>query len=292
VAAASYALSMSSPTLVLDSNVYGFEPVGALMGLANRGFILRLSEVAFYERLAASFRDHVVKHASIAATYDDFIRRAQTVAPCLDLLAPIALGGANLTRRIAALADGRPPNEPGEHFHASLLALWRRIVAGDMSNEHWHTAGKMAGEMVDNWDAQHFAICQDAEVQIGEVQWKHVPEDGLRAELRSIAGDFSVDTAERLDAQLCSVSYRVHQAKWGARRPKKNDGADLSLPIHIGEGCFLLTRDQKLIDLIDESRTYQRAWVRRPDDLDALPADGSPWGQYAREVNRSFSRRN
>lgn len=280
---------MPSPILVLDANIYGFEPVSSLAKLSDRGLVLRVSEVALYERLAASFRDHVEKHLSLAAAQDLFMRRARSVAPYLDPLMPIALGGANLTRRVAALADGRSPDAGGEQFHAHLVALWGRIVAGDMSNMQWHAAGKMAGEMVDDWDAQHFAICEDAEVEIGEVQWKHVAEDQLRAELRSIMGEFSEAAVERLDAQLCSVSYRVHQAKWGARRPKKNDGADLCLPIHIGEGCFLLTRDRKLIDLIDESRTYQRAWVRSPDDVDDLP-DGLPWGEHARAGNCTFRR--
>ena len=282
---------MPAPILVLDSNIYGFEPIAELAKLAERGMVLRVSEVAFYERLAASLREHVEKRLPLARTHDDFMQRARAVAPYLDLSTPVALGGADLTRRIAADADGRPPDERGVVRAAGVISLWRRVVAGEMSTEHWHRAGKTAGEMLDGWDATHFAICNDAEVQIGDVQWRRVPEDALRAELRSsFMREFSVEAQERLDAQLCSVAYRVHQVKWGARSPKKNDGADLSLPIHIGEDCFLLTREWKLVDLIDESRTYQRPWVRRPDDLDDLPK-GPPWGDNARQQSLMFQRR-
>lgn len=280
-------LPTPAPVLVLDSNILGFEPAEALEGLVDRGFVLRVSEVAFYERLAASLRKHAEEGWPLEAARDIFLKRARGVAPHLDPTVPIALCGANLTRRVAAQADGRPLVEKDERFAAGLISLWRRAAAGETDDKTWQYAGTNARDMLDSWDAAYFALCNDAEVQIGDVQWKHVPEDRLRAELREMMHEFSDAAMERLDAQLCSGAYRVHQAKSGARAPKKNDGADLVLPIHIGEGSFLLTRDQKLIDLIAESRTYQRPWVRRPDDLDDLP-DGLPWGEYARNVNRTF----
>jgi hypothetical protein len=280
---------MPVPLLVLDTNIFGFEPLGEFAKLADRGMVLRVSEVALYERLAASLRDHD-EGVPLERTRDKFASRARAVAPYLEATTPIALGGANLTRRIVAQADETAPDERAETWAADLISLWRRVVAGEMSDEHWHRAGNVARDMLDSWDADHLALCNDDEVQIGDVQWGQIPENELRSELRAIGGAFSDAAVERLDAQLCSVSYRVHQAKWGARGPKKNDGADLSLPIHIAEGCFLLTRDGKLVRLIDESRTYQRPWVRRPDDLDDLP-DGLPWGHYARDVNRAFRRR-
>jgi hypothetical protein len=279
---------MPAPVLVLDSNIYGFEPIAEIAKLADHGMVLRVSEVAFYERLAASLRDHAAG-PPLERTRDDFTGRARAVAPYLSATAPIALGGANLTRRIVAQTDETAPDERAERWAEDLISLWRRVVAGKMSNEHWHRAGNVANEVLDGMDEAFFALCRDTVVQIGDIQWKEIPDEALRFELRSAMG-FSNAAMERLDAQVCSGSYRVHQAKWGARPPKKNDGADLSLPIHIGEGCFLLTRDRKLVDLIDESQTYQRPWVRFPDDLDDLP-NGLPWGEHARDVNRTFRRK-
>ena len=71
---------MPPPVLVLDSNVYGFEPLHELARLAERGFVLRVSEVALYERLAASFRDHVERQRVAGRKRIDQRRAAETAA--------------------------------------------------------------------------------------------------------------------------------------------------------------------------------------------------------------------
>jgi hypothetical protein len=77
--------------------------------------------------------------------------------------------------------------------------------------------------------------------------------------------------AERFDAHIAVTAHRLRSAASGARMPKKNDGADAALTMHIAEGCILVTGETQLIKLVDGSKTYQAPWVRRIDDLDDLP---------------------
>ena len=96
--------------------------------------------------------------------------------------------------------------------------------------------------------------------------------------------------AERLDAQNSTYSLRLIAAAKGQRMPKRNDGVDFSLPMHVGDGAMLITREKQLVALVDQSGTYQAPWVRHIDDLDEIP-DGLPWGENARQIARAFKRR-
>jgi hypothetical protein len=100
----------------------------------------------------------------------------------------------------------------------------------------------------------------------------------------------SPPVAERFDAHIRTTAYRLHMAARGARMPKKNDGADASLTLHLGAGCILLTDERKLVDIIDESGTFQAPWVRQSQDLDDLPQIPA-WGEQARNVARAFRRK-
>ena len=72
--------------------------------------------------------------------------------------------------------------------------------------------------------------------------------------------------------------------------PKENDGADLQLTIHVGEGSVLVTQERHLISLVDEAGTYQAPWVLRLNDLDELP-EGGPWSENVRDEAKRFRRR-
>lgn len=101
---------------------------------------------------------------------------------------------------------------------------------------------------------------------------------------------FSDTMAERFDAHIATVTYRLREGDLGTGSPRENDGADLHLTQHLAEEVVLVTRDQRLIDVVDNARTYQAPWVRHPDDLEDLP-HGEPWGESARQQARSFRRK-
>ncbi|HEY3821810.1 MAG TPA: hypothetical protein VGL81_31810 [Polyangiaceae bacterium] len=282
---------VAARVLVLDTNVYRWSHLDKLARLADRGDVLRVAETSLYECLARSVED------------DDrgaLFNRARAVAGLLDPVAPIALGGANLTRRIVATVDGRPLDRRGLVVADGLQGLWRSIVSGRLTDDQWRDAGRIQREALDGLDKAHAELCLNREIQVGDAVWRDVPVEDARRELRAAfathglkADGFdhvSEEALERIDGNLLSIGFRVYQAKKGARTPKKNDGVDASLALHIGEGCFVVTNDGKMIDLIDESRTYQAPWVRSLDDLGDLPGD-PPWGAAAREVYRSFRRR-
>jgi hypothetical protein len=104
------------------------------------------------------------------------------------------------------------------------------------------------------------------------------------------SGKLSSEAAERLDAHVCAVAHRLRAAGRGARMPKRNDGADVSLTIHLGSGSLLVTEEVQLVEIVDLSGTFQRPWIRRLNDLDELP-EGPPWGEDARRQAMQFIRR-
>jgi hypothetical protein len=128
----------------------------------------------------------------------------------------------------------------------------------------------MAKKQLDDARCNYTRLCGDADVQLTGVRWEAIGDEERRVGLRTFlreSWDLSDAAAERLDAQICANCCRLYAAIKGSRQPHRNDGIDVNLTIHIGERGILLTNDCKLIKLVDGSGTYQRPWVRRPDDM-------------------------
>jgi hypothetical protein len=177
-----------------------------------------------------------------------------------------------------------------------------------MTDDQWMQDGMTAQKHLDELDKDFFDLARRDE----ELRKKPVPADtdpatlsaqyakwdslsdaeqlALLRDYAKRAWHLSDAAAERVDAHICVTALRLHLAATGARMPKKNDGADVGLTIHLGEGGILVTNENPLVDLVDQSGTFQRPWVRRLNDLDALP-DGLPWGEGASEAARTFQRR-
>jgi hypothetical protein len=293
---------------VLDTNVVRFSSPAAIEGLARRGFKLRIAETAFLEWTAACVHKWEQGEWSRRVAREKYFGRARSLAPLLDPEAPIALDGGLLARRIVADADGQSQSPDADAYHRALVERWRLIVGSGMSDEDFRGAGRMANQFLGELD-EHIVRLARPEKELrknecpadvdpaliapGYAEWEAMSEAEHLAFLRRHAIEswrFSTAAAERLDAHVCTVAYRLHVAARGARMPKENDGADISLTVHLGAGCILLTNDRRLVDVVDLSGTFQRPWVRALDDLDELP-EGPPWGERARRQNESFVRR-
>jgi hypothetical protein len=230
------------------------------------------------------------------------------IASFLDAEVPVALDGGLLTHRIVAEADGKPPYQEADRRQRDLRELWSRVTGVGMTDEEFVATGTVANEFLDELDRNFAALALGEEelrkkppptdVDLGALasayaRWDNQLSDEERlGELRRYVAKswrLSALAAERLDAHVCTTAYRLQAAARGARTPKKNDGADVSLTIHLGSGCILLTNDLRLIDVVDHSGTFQAPWVRHPDDLDNLP-EGMPWGDVAKLTGTSFRR--
>lgn len=241
--------------------------------------------------------------------------RARRLHPFLDAERPLTLGGGLLSQRIVAMADGKGAVSAAEEYAEYLVEMWRRVSGIGMVDEEWLKVGQIAHEFLEGIDENLIDLLQrdnvlDAKTEqhirriadpreaaaLNEqfVRWKAASEEMRFRESCAFAVEtwqLSDAAAERLNAHICCAALRIREAARGARFPKKNDGADVSLTIHLGEGCVLVTQEQQLIKIVDASGTFQRPWVRHLDDLDDLP-EGVPWGESARGQAASFRRRN
>jgi hypothetical protein len=299
---------MSTPPLVLDTNIYSFARIDDLARLAGRGLVLRLSDIALHETWARSVREYQEKGTPLKKARGVLFKRASSVAPYLDKGTPIAASGGALARRIIAQTDGTSIDSKDQRYFRHLNDVWEKLLRGDMSDELWIENGQVAKKHLDELDQNLFDLARreeelrknpapdgvDAATLAAQyAKWDSLTGDEQLALLREYAKttwNLSDATAERLDAHVHTTALRLHLAALGARMPKENDGADAALTMHIGDGCVLLTNETHLVEIVDQSGTFQRPWVRRLDDLDALP-DCPPWGETAREANRAFRRR-
>jgi hypothetical protein len=288
--------------LVLDTNVVRFAPLKTIEKLAERGFRLRVAETAFLEWCAACVRGLEREGWSRSEARQKLFWRAKSVAPFLDLETPIAVGAGLLTRRIVAEADGLPNCVEADERQRDLIELWRRAVEIEWVDEEFIMAGRVADEFLDKSDANLIGLLRreeeldslvPSELEGLNATWKTQPEEVKVAASIAFAKEtwkLSDAAAERLDAHLKAAVFRMRAAARGARMPKRNDGPDVSLTIHLGDGSLLVTDERRLVDIIDGSGTFQRPWVRHSEDLDDVP-EGPPWGESARRQAASFRRR-
>jgi hypothetical protein len=292
-------MSTPKPIAILDTNIAWYTPPDELARVAER-FTLRIGEGALIERWVHCVREHKKDRARARSM---FFGRAKKIAGLLDPVTPVEVGGGHLTRRVIAQADGLRPVPQTEERVEGLTDQWRHIVGVEHNDEEWVAFAEGEG-------AQHLDWIDSTLIDLGQpasVLAKKIPpellEDNARfdalpdVEQRALLAQYIAQTlklspaaAERLDAHVRGLAFRLQAAATGDRMPKKNDGADFALTAHLGSGHFVLTNERALVDIVDGAGTYQAPWVRRLDDLDGLP-DGPPWGESAREAARTFKRR-
>jgi hypothetical protein len=273
-----------------------------------RGFRLRIAQTALLEWNAACVRQWEGENGSRQEARKKFFGRAKSIASFLDHESPIAMDGGALTARIVAEVDGEQPHQGVERTEHNLTSLWREIVGVEMTDEEFRDAGRKADEFLASLDEGLIRLARreeelrqnapppgmdSAQLAADYATYDTLAEsaklDGLRRHCVT-TWEFSPAVAERFDGHICTTAYRLHMAARGARLPKKNDGADASLTLHLGAGCILLTDERKLVDIVDESGTFQAPWVRQSHDLDDLPQIPA-WGEQARNVVRAFRRK-
>jgi hypothetical protein len=251
---------MSPPALVLDTNIYSFARAADLQHLSSRGLVLRVSDVALLEAWARSVRQYA-EGEPLRKARGTLFARARSVASYLDKETPIAVGGGQLTRLIVARADGTRYDSEGARYIRHLHARWRTLVGPGMSDEQWIANGRVAQGHLDKLDREFMDLARREE----ELRKKPPPNDVDPATLPALyeqwdalssveqlalLRDFLKDTwrlseaaAERLDCHIRVTALRLHLAALGARMPKENDGADVSLTLHLGEACVLVTNE-------------------------------------------------
>jgi hypothetical protein len=290
---------MTGRILVLDTNVARFARIGTLEALASRGLRLRVSETAYLEWWSQGVRmlpDNRVEARAI------FFGRAKKIAPLLDQETPIAISAGMLARRIVAEADGQPIPDEYDARERGLIKQWKTVSGIGFTDEEWSEWGRVAEAHLQELDAELIRMALPerelakkipAEMKEANDAWVALPPDEQLAHLRRFVKEtlkLSDAAAERVDAHIQTTALRLHAAARGARLPKRNDGADVSMSTQVGSGCIMVTDEWQFVDIVDQSGTYQAPWVRRLDDLDELP-EGLPWGDTAREAQRAFKRR-
>ncbi len=110
---------------------------------------------------------------------------------------------------------------------------------------------------------------------------KQVARTGTRADL----------IRRQLHAYVWVAAWHLWQTAKGATTAAENDSEDILSLMHLAEPAFLLTHDEKLIQVVDACRTYQAPWVLSLSQFLAgrLPS-GRPWGESARREADVFRR--
>lgn len=279
--------------LVLDTNLYSFGPLPDLARLAERGFLLSVSEIAFTEALAKSVREYESGGVSREQARGKFFARAKRLAPFMNPDCPVALGAGGITRRMAAMLAGRAPDPLAEQQAEVLNVMWHEAVQSEYSDDVWLEAGKIGEQWLSWRDDSVDLVVRTMRAQPIAHDWATMGDAErvtmVRASLARFWG-FTSAMTERLDAHVATVASRICEGAGGTRPPRRNDGADVHLTQHLAEGFVLVTHDGPLIDLVDRAGTYQAPWVRRLNDLENLP-HGLPWGETAHHEARRFTRR-
>jgi hypothetical protein len=97
--------------------------------------------------------------------------------------------------------------------------------------------------------------------------------------------------AERFNAYMRVMGGYLLRTGRGGSTASENDAQDVLQLQHVGEGAIFVTREQKILELVDRSGTFQAPWVRTLVEVltERLPR-GMPWGRHARRLRAMFRR--
>jgi hypothetical protein len=294
--------------LVLDTNMFRSLTDDQLASLASRGFELSISEIAIGETWARSAREYKEGKARTAARGLPF-GRAKKLKAFVDEEYPIALTGADALERIRQQVDGVVAEESESGQRASAFKnTWPILTGIGYTDEEWVADGERLSLWLDKLDTDLVHLAKKDEDLWTEARGRGVGEESIEAMKKTWAGyseerqlkelrahfrdtwGWEPALAERLDAHICTHAWRLHVAAYAREMPKRNDGADFRLTVHLGEGFILLTGDEALVRTVDECGKVQAPWVRRLEDLEGLLPEGPPWGESARAMIGKFQR--
>lgn len=268
--------------LILDANYFRTITVRELELLRSRGLSICIDWFVLQEVWANAFRDQ--KHGR-------FFGPLRRIAPYLHPATPVLLGAGYLSEELRATTKQERNRRAFNH-----VRLGREMLA----------------TVLTNLDAKRFdAIAAVLELDLNEHggSWTQT-----RASSASLELDCSDKSEPDLIQELIPLFHREAEAtcphRFDAyfrvaameairstrsslhRKPLDNDAEDLLLLMQLARGAFIATYDLRLLELVDESGSYQAPWIRTLGEL--LTDDrttGASWGAAAMRKSRSFHRR-
>jgi hypothetical protein len=279
---------------VLDTNCAAFASREVLRALHDHGWLLSVSSVALDERAA---------RVAAGMPMDRFLAELRRLDAYLDPDLPVVIAGWEGLPAIGGKWRGR--REMGrEELRAYCRHLWRALQTGAFDREH---LGALADETRREMDSLGAAWVRQHAGERATVQYILSPDEEARQVgglARYIAREIELSMRvpggvyQRLHGwcHYCALGtvHAVRAPKGGrpAPAPEENDTDDMHLLTHLYDSCFVMTGDYRFVAKVDESRTFQAAWVRTPGELltDELPR-GVPWSNAARREAHRFIRR-
>ena len=274
---------------VLDANSFRGASVAELHALRARGFLLSVSIEALRETWARSLRENDFP------LLRNLVRR---VAGIVDPVSPVAFVGEALLTMIGtapkSLADENAT------LRDQITSAWHGLSTRDLLEAEWRAIGDRLNSELEgeerNWSSMidEFqgiaADLRDREKSFGPFY----PSGRARAIVERClarASDVVTEPGLRERAHAGNVYFCAKVDHPRGARPAQNDWIDGRMLQHIIWPAFVVTTDFKLIDAVEKSGTFQRAWVRTPVELATEQiARCQPWGKAARRVNESFAR--
>jgi hypothetical protein len=296
--------------LVLDANMFRGLSTSALDNLRRRGFVISVSETAIAETWARSVKEYRTGAMSRGKARGLLFKRSRNLREFIDAEYPVAVVGPDAIERIwQTMNGGLDLSSPSGKAVSWLKWHWSNLTGVGYTDEKWLAAGLAHGRVLEELDeffAANLVREKDMLARLPPQQrdatrtaWAALSDEQKVANLNAYARrhtkpyppERAEELAERIDAMLRSGVWRIFLASSGRQMPKENDGPDLRLLVHIGEGAILLTHDKALIKTVDACGTHQAPGVRSLEDLEEPLPEGPPWGESARASARMFRRR-
>jgi hypothetical protein len=287
------------PKLVFDTHYFrGLKPP-VLEELRRRKFILSISYTAFVEAWNRSLEDDKPGL---------FFGPARNFAPYVDPNDAIAPSGGELFVRLGA----QPP--PGKKQNAAKFRewaalCWKHAVTSNSGDPFYRAHGAHAQaalaavkrnwlRMAKKWTVRMANVSKREHLRSLRILTEVDPKRLERAMWRWIReahpprGMNSPGPSERAHAYLRVVSRQLLATGRGGEMAAANDAEDFLQLSHVSEGAIFVTRERKILRLVDACGTFQAPWVRTLAEVltDRLPR-GRPWGRHARRVAALFKRR-
>jgi hypothetical protein len=274
--------------LVLDSNCFRGCHAGEFEALRSRGYSISLSIEALRETWANSIRQG--KQGIVAQP----LRRMRSV---LDDKRPVAFRGGALFSLLET--TGGPTSRASAEFRISVEAGVRTILAQDLTDEVWLDIGtqleaELAGEK-QQWN-QRVAEAKEIMTQVNDTNTAlgftyYSKRRAYEQVWRTLVPPVRMQPRgeERFDAFMRFVSTKLINAR--NQQPQVNDLVDSLHLQHLAWPAFLVTKDFRLIEAVDATKTFQSAWVRTPVELVCDPiCMSAPWGKPSRRIAQRFVR--
>jgi hypothetical protein len=301
---------MLKPRLVFDTHYYYTLDAPVLRELRSRGYALSVSMSAFIEAWARCRRDR---------TPALFFGPAKKLAPFIDSAYPIAASSSDLFIRLGAQLPDAERNRA--RFVEWSQIAWKHAATSNSRDPFYRVHGAAAKKEVASRRRTWLAMARSwanlskqqeerarTEKRRRELEERNRSNDRLLREanpkslwkamrryliaFHPLPGMQPPSGEERFNAYMRVMGEYLLRTGRGGATAAANDAQDVLQLQHIGEGAFFMTRERKILKLVDQSRTFQAPWVRTLVEVltERLPR-GSPWGRHARRLGAVFHRR-